>query len=174
MKSDQKEYALYSSTHIDPENANCQQLWKSDEPVLGEDWWQGGMRRSFRGAQKTLEGWVCPLSWLWYSSQECQSSYVIHMSKLYPSNIYTFSYMSYTPISLLILKGDLFLKKDQNPSFLTLLVVKLNNSTCLLNLKWQLEFQKQHFGKIVKLLHKYLPLFDEYIFFQFTFKNQVS
>lgn len=56
MKSDQKEYALYSSTHIDPENANCQQLWKSDEPVLGEDWWQGGMRRSFRGAQKTLRG----------------------------------------------------------------------------------------------------------------------
>lgn len=58
-----------------------------------------------------------------------------------------------------------FLIKDQNPGFFTSLVGKLNNSTCLLNLKWQLETEKQVISKIVKSLHEMFAIICQTWFF---------
>lgn len=70
-----------------------------------------------------------------------------------------------------VLGGDLlFLKKDQNPCFFTPLVVKLNKPTCFLNFKWQREFEKQDFGKIVKLLHEISVIICQIQLLQYTFK----
>ena len=165
----QKENIQYDFTY---ELQKMQTRWKSDQALP-----RGEARRKtgiFRAAQRN-SGVEDVLNWSvgFTGATICQNlhNYTLQISV---------PYINFISVSLPIWGGVgggkggrktgkeefAFFKKDQHPGFFTSLVGKLNDSTCLLNLKWQLESKKQGISKIVKSLHEMFAIICQTWFFQ--------